>query len=45
MQINPKIAITALALELDIITTLIEKHIIKRIGAAKDGYWVIIAER
>ncbi len=53
MQINPKIAITALALELGISTTAVEKHIkklkeqniIKRIGAAKGGYWVIIAER
>lgn len=50
MQNNPKIAITALATELSISTTAIEKHIktlkeqniIKRIGGAKGGYWEII---
>lgn len=46
MQSNPKIAITALATELGISTTAIEKHIkilkeqniIKRIGGAKGGH-------
>ncbi|MFA5427422.1 MAG: RNA-binding domain-containing protein [Sulfurimonas sp.] len=49
MQSNPKIAITALATELGISTTAIEKHIkilkeqniIKRIGGAKGGHWEI----
>ena len=49
MQNNPKIAITALASELGISTTAIEKHIktlkeqniIKRIGGAKGGYWEV----
>ena len=49
MQSNPRIAITALATELSISTTAIEKHIkilkeqniIKRIGGAKGGHWEI----
>lgn len=47
MQNNPKISITALASELGISTTAIEKHIktlkgqsyLKRVGSAKGGYW------
>lgn len=50
MQNNPKIAITALATELGISTTAIEKHIktlkeqniIQRIGGAKGGHWEIL---
>jgi ATP-dependent DNA helicase RecG len=50
MQNNPKIAITALAAELGISTTAIEKHIktlkeqniIQRIGGAKGGHWEIL---
>ncbi|WP_262363743.1 RNA-binding domain-containing protein [Aliarcobacter cryaerophilus] len=50
MQNNPKIAITALAVELGISTTAIEKHIktlkdkniIQRIGGAKGGHWEIL---
>ena len=50
MQNNPKIAITALATELGISTTAIEKHIktlkdkniIQRIGGAKGGLWEIL---
>ncbi|MCG3688416.1 RNA-binding domain-containing protein [Aliarcobacter butzleri] len=50
MQNNPKIAITALASELGISTTAIEKHIkilkkqniIQRIGSAKGGHWEIL---
>ena len=50
MQNNPKIAITALADELGISTTAIEKHIktlkeqniIQRIGGAKGGHWEIL---
>lgn len=50
MENNPKIAITALASELGISTTTIEKHIktlkeqniIQRIGGAKGGYWEIL---
>ncbi len=49
MQNNPKIAITALAVELGISTTAIEKHIktlkdkniIQRIGGAKGGHWEV----
>jgi ATP-dependent DNA helicase RecG len=51
MQNNPKIPITALATQLGISTTAIEKHIkklkeqniIKRNGSAKGGYWEIIS--
>jgi ATP-dependent DNA helicase RecG len=47
MQNNPKISITALASELSISTTAIEKHIktlkeqsyLKRVGSAKGGHW------
>ena len=50
MQNNPKITITALASELGISTTAIEKHIktlkeqniIQRIGGAKGGHWEIL---
>lgn len=50
MQNNPKIPITALATELGISTTAIEKHIktlkdkniIQRIGGAKGGHWEIL---
>ena len=50
MQNNPKISITALASELGISTTAVEKHIkklkeqsvLKRIGAAKGGHWEIV---
>jgi len=50
MQNNPKISITALASELGISTTAIEKHItrlkeqniIKRVGSAKGGHWEVI---
>jgi len=53
MQSNPKIAITALASELEISTTAIEKHIkklkeqkiIQRIGGARGGYWEIIVDK
>jgi len=49
MQSNPKIAITALASEIGISTTAIEKHIkalkeqniIQRIGGARGGYWEV----
>ena len=47
---NPQISIKALAKELDISTTAIDKHIkalknqglIKRVGNAKSGHWEIV---
>lgn len=50
MSKSPKTSITALAKELDISTTAIDKHIkalknqglIKRVGNAKSGHWEIV---